>query len=89
MRDLEDSFQVTDSSDEVHLSSDTLPVDVDGYFGATQREHARLRGSVYVLLNVLAHGDYEAAAMQFPQCQQLQQRACHWPLHDLEDMEIC
>lgn len=30
--------------------------------GQVEREHARLRGSVYVLLNVLAHADHQAAA---------------------------
>jgi hypothetical protein len=96
VRDLEDSFQITNCSDEVQssgqqLSSITLPVDSDGDFGVTQRELARLRGSVYVLLHVLAHVDYEtAAAMQFHQNQQQQQNAYHWPLNDQsEDMQIC
>jgi hypothetical protein len=73
-----------------------LPIDTDFEPGATQRQHARLRGSVYVLLSVLAHADNETvAAMQYPQNRQQQphqqqQHACHWSLNDQsEDMQIC
>ena len=83
--DLEHSLQITDLSDEA-----VLPIGIDFEPEVIQRQHARLRGSVYVLLNLLAHAEHEtAAAMQSPQHRQ-QQHACHWfEIEKSEDMQIC